>query len=209
MTERFDEIKYKCIFIEKKNQSGGKIYFTDGGYEKLKTVAELFRIIDMISAFLYFDAFMFHSSVLSLGGRGLLFSGVSGIGKSTQADLWKKYENAEIINGDRAVIRLVGDEWIVYGNPASGSSDICLNSEARLETVVFLKQGKTNTVREINKIDSFMRLFSQITCGTRKGNDGEKIVSLAEKLAQDIKILELECTVSREAVDALKEKIGD
>ena len=41
-----------------------------------------------------------HSSLIRSHGEGLMFIGPSGIGKTTQAELWHAYRNADIINGD-------------------------------------------------------------------------------------------------------------
>ena len=47
------------------------------------------------------DAMVLHCSVLKVKSGVILFSGPSGIGKSTQAGLWTKYRKARVINGDR------------------------------------------------------------------------------------------------------------
>ena len=36
----------------------------------------------------------FHSSLIDMQGRGLMFIGPSGIGKTTQAELWNRYRDA-------------------------------------------------------------------------------------------------------------------
>lgn len=47
-----------------------------------------------------------HSAyIVTRQGEGILFSGPSGIGKSTQAALWQHYGAAQTVNGDRALVR--------------------------------------------------------------------------------------------------------
>ena len=47
-----------------------------------------------------------HSAyIVTRQGEGILFSGPSGIGKSTQAALWQRYGAAQTVNGDRALVR--------------------------------------------------------------------------------------------------------
>ena len=208
VSSRFDEFDYKCILSEKKGRSGGEISFTDGGYRKLKTTAELFRIIDMMSALLYYNGLMLHASFIEHNGKAILFSADPGVGKSTQADLWKKYKNAEILNGDRAILRLTDSGWRVYGNPACGSSDICVNRDVSLGAIVFLKQSPVNHVNELPAFQKFMRLSSQISCGVRKTDDTTNLLKLTESLSKDVRIVELECTADVRAVDILSAEIG-
>lgn len=51
--------------------------------------------------------FVFHSSYVEVDGKAVLFTAPSETGKSTQAELWRSLRGAEIINGDRSVVRLV------------------------------------------------------------------------------------------------------
>ena len=46
-----------------------------------------------------------HSSYIIYHDKAILFTGPSGIGKTTQAELWRDYQGAEIINGDVTLIR--------------------------------------------------------------------------------------------------------
>lgn len=208
ITERFDEISYKVAFVEKKGEVGGRIAYTEGGYDKLKTTAELFRLTDTMSALLHFDALMLHASFIEYNGRAVLFSAPPETGKSTQAELWKKYADAEVLNGDRAILRFDGGRWYACGNPACGSSDICINRDVPLGTIVFLKQSPVNRVNELPLFQRFMLLSSQISCGVRRSDDTDKLLKLTEKLANDVEIYELECTPDERAVQALMNKIG-
>lgn len=56
--------------------------------------ANCFSHIALEALLLQRDAMILHASFVSTRYGGLLFSGVSGIGKSTQADLWQRYEGA-------------------------------------------------------------------------------------------------------------------
>lgn len=46
-----------------------------------------------------YKSYILHSSYIVYQEQAILFSAPSGTGKSTQADLWKKYRDIEIING--------------------------------------------------------------------------------------------------------------
>ena len=57
------------------------------------------------------------------------------MGKSTQADLWNKYEGCEIINGDRSAITKKDGVWNAYGLPFAGSSRIYKNVKNPIKCV--------------------------------------------------------------------------
>lgn len=64
------------------------------------------------------------------------------MGKSTQADLWNKYEGCEIINGDRSAITKKDGVWNAYGLPFAGSSRIYKNVKNPIRCVVVLNKRK-------------------------------------------------------------------
>jgi dephospho-CoA kinase len=57
-----------------------------------------------------------------MDGIGRVFSGVSGIGKSTMAEIWRNI-GAQVINDDRLIIRIVKDGSIVMFNTPMTYSD--------------------------------------------------------------------------------------
>ena len=70
--------------------------------------------------------FVFHCSFVARDNGAILFTAPSGTGKSTQADLWRDFRNAEIINGDRAAVCVKEGRVFAEGIPFSGSSSHCL-----------------------------------------------------------------------------------
>ena len=60
------------------------------------------------SRFAKLNALFMHASAIEYKGNGIIFAGYSGVGKTTQAELWKKHMHADIINGDKAFIRHTG-----------------------------------------------------------------------------------------------------
>jgi len=62
------------------------------------------------------DAVMMHASCAYDGRTGRMFTGFSGVGKSTISKLWAQ-EGSRIINDDRLIIRRHGEEYRVYNTP--------------------------------------------------------------------------------------------
>lgn len=68
-------------------------------------------------------AIAIHSSVIEIEGRGVLFLGESGTGKSTHTRLWREsIEGARLLNDDSPIVRIIDDVVRVYGSPWSGKT---------------------------------------------------------------------------------------
>lgn len=78
-----------------------------------------------------------HSSyIITQRGEALLFSAPSGTGKSTQAELWRSYAGAKVINGDRALVK-AENGVTANGILFSGTSGISENVTAPCARLYF------------------------------------------------------------------------
>lgn len=155
------------------------------------------------------DALILHASYIEHKGRAILFCGPSGAGKSTQAALWEEHESAELINGDRVLLKNKDGKWHAYGYPCCGSSTICKNKTLPLQAIVALEHGKENTLQTMT-MGTKVRTF--IT-GTERylWNDREldKICTLAEQIIAEVPMWHFSCTPDQQAVDVLKTKLEE
>jgi hypothetical protein len=100
--------------------------------------------------------------IRELDGKGLLFAGKSGSGKSTTARLWYKHSKAMVLNDDRIIIRKLKDKFFIYGSPWHGAfSDYLISriESAPLEKLFFIYRAPKNTVRQIPKKEAFNLLY--------------------------------------------------
>ncbi len=144
---------------------------------------------------------VFHASFIDYFGRGVLFTGKSGVGKSTQADLWNKYKNTEIINGDKAILCFDKENAYVSGLPFSGSSGISENKSLRLFAVVSLEQSKINEAAALTPMGIFRTL---INSSYFTPIDTERVSFILENIAKKIKACRLKCTPDIAACDTLQ-----
>ncbi len=110
-----------------------------------------------------FQTMLVHSSALIYGGGAYLFSGDSGIGKSTHTRLWLKAfgERVHIMNDDKPVVRMYEDKAVAYGTPFDGGSSIALNEAYPLRAIVFVERGEHNSVRIPDNKEIIQRLYFQ------------------------------------------------
>ena len=146
-----------------------------------------------------FGAVLLHSSLVKINGRMVLFSGKSGDGKSTQAELWRKYAKAEIINGDRSVIRKINGEFFAGGSLWCGTSGINKGDIAPIAGIFILKKDLKNSVRRLGA-DAFVPLFSQTTINSWDIDFVDKVTDIYTRLIENVPIYELSSVADTESV---------
>lgn len=151
---------------------------------------------------------LLHASFIKYNGNGILFSGPSGIGKSTQAELWKRTMGAKIINGDRAAVGLSDEGWTAWGIPYAGTSGICYNQCAHISAIVVLRQAKKNKIGRLSAIEALRYLYPEVTTHQWDAKFVEKVICLLTKLISDVPVLLLECIPDESAVAILQEKLS-
>ena len=148
------------------------------------------------------DRLILHAAFVAAGDRGLLFSGPSGIGKSTQAALWERH-GARLINGDRTVLSQDAAGWTAWGSPYAGSSR-CFRSEQRpVGAVVVLEQSPVCAVRRLAAAEAFHRLYPQMTVNSWSSAYVERASGLLAELAARVPVYLLACTPDDRAVETL------
>lgn len=147
-----------------------------------------------------FDRVMMHASIVRYEDLAILFTGASGIGKSTQAELWKKYKGASVINGDRAILR-VDDRIYAYGSPYAGSSGIYKNEFAPVKMIVLLRQGMENKIERISGKEAYRMLFPRFLMTKWNKDLLMKTLELIEIILKKIPVYQLTCRPDKEAVE--------
>ncbi len=137
------------------------IYVTEEMAGVLEKGSRLGSLINGEEVLLRHNGILLHSSIICHGGRGVLFSGPCGIGKSTQAELWHRSFGDKIINGDRTVIRRTEDGFYGGGSPWCGSSGIYCADFVPLEAIVLLRQGPENVMAPADPKVAFREIYSQ------------------------------------------------
>ena len=155
------------------------------------------------------DALIMHASYVAWKGKAILFCGPSGAGKSTQASLWKEYKGAEIINGDRVLLKRKNGAWHAYGYPCCGSSAICENETLPVQAIVMLEHGTENAIIPVSA-GGKMRAF---IAGTERylwdGEELNMVYGLAEQIIAEVPMFKFSCTPDSAAVEILNKKLEE
>lgn len=145
-----------------------------------------------------------HASCVDTLYGGILFSGPSGIGKSTQAALWERFRKARLINGDRPILRRTDQNWLACGSPYAGSSRCYVNDCCPIRVIVLLKQAETCSIRPVKGMEAFRRVFSGLTVNSWEAEAVMKACDLAQSLVSIVPVYEMACTPDERAVELLE-----
>lgn len=154
------------------------------------------------------NSIILHSSLISCDGLGVVFSAPSQTGKSTQASLWKQYRGAEILNGDRSILKREGC-YRCYGSPYSGSSGIYENKCVDLTAVVVLRQAKENRLRRLTPKEAYLCLLSEMSLSPISRETVDRQSRWLLDLIGTVPVYLLECLPDEGAVDLLYRELKE
>ena len=145
-----------------------------------------------------------HAACVDTSLGGILFSGPSGIGKSTQAELWCRYRGARQINGDRPILSKTEEGWLAWGSPYAGSSRCHVNACCPVTAIVMLRQSPVCRLRRMGSAEAFRAVWSGLTVPGWDAEAVDRALDLATELATAIPVYEFGCTPDVVAVDYLE-----
>jgi hypothetical protein len=140
---------------------------------------------------LRFDGMMLHASAVMMDGFVYLFSGQSGMGKSTHAGMYLQSfgDRAAIINDDKPVLRRIQNTWYAYGTPWCGKDGINRNAKGRLAGICFLQRGDTMISRLTPK-ESASRILMQTQYYQTDREQAVRLLSIVDRLAREVPVFE-------------------
>lgn len=142
---------------------------------------------------------LFHSAVVSYKGRGYMFLGKSGTGKSTHARLWLKHiEGSELMNDDNPVVRFYDDVdgkpgAVVYGSPWSGKTPCYRNVQAPVGGIVLLSQAPYNKIVRLKGVQAYAALVTSISGKRWDKSVADGLHATENALAKNVPVWHLEC----------------
>lgn len=146
---------------------------------------------------------LFHASQILIQSRSVLFAAPSGTGKTTQARLWQRNRNAEILCNDRVLLRGMQTS----GFPYDGAEPVFCPEIHDLHAIVCLGQAARNMIRRLRPSSAIAKLM-QVTLFDAwdpvvRDFAVEQLVSIAEK----IPVYQMNCTLDEAAVSCLEAQL--
>lgn len=160
-----------------------------------------------------YNTALFHAAVVNYEGKGYMFLGKSGTGKSTHARLWLKYnEGSELLNDDNPVVRIENDAegngvTRVYGSPWSGKTPCYKNEVYPLGGFVMLSQAPYNKIERLRGVRAYAALVPCISGKRWESVIADGLHKTENALAMNVPVWYLECLPDEEAARVCKESI--
>ena len=138
---------------------------------------------------------LFHAAAVSYEGRGYMFLGPSGTGKSTHASLWQRYiAGTALVNDDNPVVRIDEDGTAtVYGSPWSGKTPCYRNVSYPLSGIVVLSQAPYNKIQRLSGIYAYAALVESISGKRWDERIADGLHQTENALASSVPVWHLEC----------------
>jgi hypothetical protein len=139
-------------------------------------------------------------------GRGYLFLGMSGAGKSTTAGLWRG-PGVEILSDDRIILRRLDGRLWMYGTPWHGEAELACPLRAPVDRILFLARGAANKLVPLRPPEAVARMMA---CSFVPFFDSEGLgftLEFLQYVAEAAACAEFQFVPDRHAVDFVR-KIG-
>ena len=167
--------------------------YQTGLYPKMAIDNALMVVYAMATARL--KTALFHAAVVCRNGKGFMFLGKSGTGKSTHASLWLQYiEGSELVNDDNPVVRMMDDgQARVYGSPWSGKTPCYRNVSCPVGGIVLLSQAPYNKIVRLSGIEAYAALMSSISGKRWDRAIADGLHETKNLLASHVPVYHLDC----------------
>ena len=151
---------------------------------------------------------LFHAAIVSYQDKGYMFLGKSGTGKSTHARLWLKHiEGTALVNDDNPVVRIEGEQTIVYGSPWSGKTPCYRNVSYPLGGIVLLSQAPYNKIQRLSGIQAYVALVESISGKRWDKHIADGLHHTENALAMQVPMWHLECLPDEAAAKLCNEEV--
>jgi len=153
--------------------------------------------------------FFLHSASFLYRGRAWLFSGKSGMGKSTHTNLWREAYGVELLNGDLNMLGMEDGAVMVYGQPWCGTSGICTEKDYPLGGITFLRKARENLCEVPETPEKILALVQRMISPAWERELLERNIAFAERVEKCCPVWRLSCRPERTAAAVMKRAVDD
>lgn len=148
------------------------------------------------------NGLVIHASGVNDNGNGYLFTGISGIGKSTMAGLWQR-EGAKVVNDDRLVIMPAANGYTMANTPMHFYVDE--PKVAPLSAIFLLSQSPINQCKKITGAKALTLLMANCMQHFHSKTMVNQHLDILNHLVQQVPVYELGFKPDGEVVEMIRQ----
>ena len=190
------------------NTMDGTIFITEEGRKVSET--ESLPFVHPVDGVIFINllpscgGILLHACGVGDNGRGFVFPGGSGDGKSTTARLWDGEVGARVLSDERIIIREIGEKLYAFGTPWHGEVKVCDPGKVEIEKIFFLGHAEKNHAEHISASDAAERMFVRCLPTFWDKEGMELTLSLINKIVKKVPCYELGFVPDKSAVDFVR-----
>ena len=150
-----------------------------------------------------------HASVVIRDGKGYLFLGKSGTGKSTHSRQWlERFPDTELLNDDNPILR-VDEAGVarVFGSPWSGKTPCYRNLDVPVGAIVRIRQCPENKVTRQNLVEAYASVYSSCSGLKAERSIADGLHQTLEQVVTKVPCFVLDCRPDHEAAEVCYEAV--
>ncbi len=149
---------------------------------------------------------LIHASGVVWNNVAVIFTGVSGIGKSTMAKLWAE-SGFQIINDDRLILMFSGGSVRVFNNPMPYYQQY--PREGILKRIFILKQTKENYITPLTGVKAYGRVLGNFIQQFYHPELITNHLELVEDVLKNVPVAEVGFKPDKDIVEMIKKQLED
>jgi hypothetical protein len=143
-----------------------------------------------------------HAGGVEMDGKGFLFVGHSGAGKTTMVEMLK--DRACILCDDRIIVRRWEDGYRIHGTWSHGDSPLVSSRSAPLRAILFLEKARQNRLTRLhNRREIMGKLLATLIKPLVSADWWDKMLGLTGQIACEVPCYGLEFDKSGRVGDLL------
>lgn len=184
-----------------------QIFYKSAAAEVLQE--EIFHAIRLFFLFLAqkHGLFAMHSASILYRGKAWLFSGHSGMGKTTHTSLWHTLFQTPYLNGDLNLIGIKDGTLLVYGIPWCGTSGLFTAETHVLGGIVLLGRDNHDHFVPFTQEEKVVRVLQRLISPAWTAEQLLQNLNFSNEVSSRIPILQLLCTKQPSAAQSAKAEI--
>jgi hypothetical protein len=201
----FGDIPYKSAFFDRELREGRILVRPDAYLDTMHALD--YPLDEVIVAHLLGrgrGVELHGCGIIDRDGRGQLFVGQSGAGKTTTARVWLSEGHYDIVSDDRVIVRFVDGEWRMFGTPWHGEAELSSPQSAPLGAIHLLVQAERTEFVSLPPAQAAAALFG---CTFPPFYDADALsftLECLEGIVRDLPVRVLRFLPDRSVIDCIR-----